>query len=488
MVVLVVGGGMRALRAAYKACTQQRPVIVFPECGGVAREIYDLCLGGDWSAHGASAHAELGMGRDRSLAGAAASPEGDSADAVTVAAVCKLQRWMRQLIIRRKTSLLAAIRRMLASDGDVQVSAYLCDSAAAPLDKTILQALLDDCEGTAQSEDDALTLAVSWRNPELVRRRLQASKSADWEDGLALPMEAALVASDADVLQVCLDFGAKPGMFHLERLVLPGSRAAAVDKHGALPTSGITPAGSVESSLQRAMVQSRGSLILSESDHGAADAVGSLERAWEAAVARLTQCSAFGDHASWRQVCREVGEWQSSSQHHFLVAPASLLGFVVLSDANNRVSLDWQFGYQSDHLRFRGYQAAAMGEVLCPTWLDLFFWAVLMRQPSVARVLWTKVDEPLRAALMASILCQLQANETSGHAAEQVNPPHSPHRAPSPSSPLPSPSPPPLPFPSPWVRAADALPSPRPHQLSPVSSHPLPSACCLVCVLHSSSR
>ena len=44
-----------------------------------------------------------------------------------------------------------------------------------------------------------------------------------------------------------------------------------------------------------------------------------------------------------------------------------------------------------------------------PTWTELMLWAVLVGEEPLARLLWAKTHEPIRAALMASKLCQTLA-------------------------------------------------------------------------------
>mgnify|MGYP007107859154 CR=1 FL=1 len=39
-------------------------------------------------------------------------------------------------------------------------------------------------------------------------------------------------------------------------------------------------------------------------------------------------------------------------------------------------------------------------------WFDLFLWAVIAGQPELATLLWAQSEEPLRAALVGSLLCQ----------------------------------------------------------------------------------
>ena len=88
--------------------------------------------------------------------------------------------------------------------------------------------------------------------------------------------------------------------------------------------------------------------------------------------------------------------------------------FTLLAEAG----LDWEFNYRSHYLRYRGLRS--LTRTLSTNWFDLFIWAVLVRQQAMARVLWSKCDEPLRAALIASISCRKAAEETSGKSAIEM--------------------------------------------------------------------
>ena len=74
-----------------------------------------------------------------------------------------------------------------------------------------------------------------------------------------------------------------------------------------------------------------------------------------------------------------------------------------------------EFSYKKVHLKCR-YDA---GRVLTaeagrnpdtfklkPEWSDLFLWAVLLSQQELAKTLWTQCEDPLRLALLASLLCK----------------------------------------------------------------------------------
>ena len=46
---------------------------------------------------------------------------------------------------------------------------------------------------------------------------------------------------------------------------------------------------------------------------------------------------------------------------------------------------------------------------LRPEWSDIFLWAVLVGQPEIAGLLWTKTEDPLRMAVYASLFCKKMA-------------------------------------------------------------------------------
>ena len=60
------------------------------------------------------------------------------------------------------------------------------------------------------------------------------------------------------------------------------------------------------------------------------------------------------------------------------------------------------------------------GQPLRLNWCDLMLWAVICGQPDLAKLLWGKVGEPLRAALIASRVCQRLAKRANGRKQEKL--------------------------------------------------------------------
>ena len=78
----------------------------------------------------------------------------------------------------------------------------------------------------------------------------------------------------------------------------------------------------------------------------------------------------------------------------------SIIGFYILEDTLA------QSGYRS-HLRARSKLGHALLE---PSFTDLMMWAVLLGNKELARMLWRKTHEPMRAAIMARRLCYKMTN------------------------------------------------------------------------------
>ena len=65
-------------------------------------------------------------------------------------------------------------------------------------------------------------------------------------------------------------------------------------------------------------------------------------------------------------------------------------------------------GYVNVHLECRYLHRGGEGNhrKLRPEWSDIFLWAVLVGQPEIAGLLWTKTEDPLRMAVYASLFCK----------------------------------------------------------------------------------
>ena len=63
------------------------------------------------------------------------------------------------------------------------------------------------------------------------------------------------------------------------------------------------------------------------------------------------------------------------------------------------------------------------GGMLEPDFLDLMIWAVLVGSREMARELWGQTTDPLRSALVASLVCR----QVAVRIFNKVGPPHPPH-------------------------------------------------------------
>ena len=145
MVVLIVGGGLLALRRAAAACREDRPIIVFVDVPGASCWIHRACVepGG-----------VLRMRLEDALAnGKQVTPTmTPTMDGETAAR--SLQRAARRMASCARTALLRQIRQKCASK-PWMIQPFRCnDEGSAPLSETILEALLNDCQVRRRERSD----------------------------------------------------------------------------------------------------------------------------------------------------------------------------------------------------------------------------------------------------------------------------------------------------------------------------------------------
>lgn len=88
-------------------------------------------------------------------------------------------------------------------------------------------------------------------------------------------------------------------------------------------------------------------------------------------------------------------------EKQFNMHPECGLGFAVLG-----ANLDELVGYKKTYLSARGRMCEKAGRQLTPNWMDLMLWAVVLGKQDLAKLLWTRTEEPMRAAVIASRLCR----------------------------------------------------------------------------------
>ena len=117
---------------------------------------------------------------------------------------------------------------------------------------------------------------------------------------------------------------------------------------------------------------------------------------------RMSRCPGINEINTDKRY-KEIREWCD---------PRSAAGFAVLAHWMGELG-----GYVSTHLECRYLHQLnkpnrdaprahwCPDSKLRPEWSDIFLWAVLVSQPEIAKLLWTKTDDPLRMAVYASLLC-----------------------------------------------------------------------------------
>ena len=271
----------------------------------------------------------------------------------------------------------------------------------------LLNAILDDCRTTNQ----AIRLAVEWGDATITRKQLQ--ESSEVGNSLRVELETALLAADYELIKVLTDFKADPGKVRLNRLVgydleVNGEVLAASDA-GGLPSFAGGRRGSAASrkrSLMKKGSDARIDVRNSNGDKDQDDKIKPCEHVREQ-VEDLDEYRRISeDH------CPPLKNWNEPAGHRDRefsnirewCDERSQVGFAVLAfwlgeDLG---------GYVNTHLECRYLNRGGEGNTakLRPEWSDIFLWAVLVSQPEIAELLWTKTDDPLRMAVYASLLCR----------------------------------------------------------------------------------
>ena len=236
------------------------------------------------------------------------------------------------------------------------------------LREILLNAILDDCRSTQQ----AIRLAVQWGDAKITRLQLQESNQAD-PSSLRVELETALLAADYNMVKVLVDFKADPSKVRLNRLV---GRSVC---RGPSATTDCWEDMTIKVCEQ------------------VAEKVAEIDE-----YDRMSRCPGINEINTDKRY-KEIREWCD---------PRSAAGFAVLAHWMGELG-----GYVSTHLECRYLHQLnkpnrdaprahwCPDSKLRPEWSDIFLWAVLVSQPEIAKLLWTKTDDPLRMAVYASLLC-----------------------------------------------------------------------------------
>uniref|UniRef100_A0A7S4BVR2 TRPM SLOG domain-containing protein n=1 Tax=Chrysotila carterae TaxID=13221 RepID=A0A7S4BVR2_CHRCT len=316
-VLLVLGGGKGTFSNVLAALEEDRPVVVVPESEGAALSIYEVCCGTE----------------DAQALFDSEPPTDDE------------QVMMRALLVE-----IAEINKQYKGLRDTAVCYWGLNDhwETEPLRDVILKSLLDDLK---DQPCDAVRLAVTWKDSELVKGELEDLQIND-KAGVVYAFTHALSLAETQVLQVLVDFKIRASQVRLNDLVLkekePGRLSQNIDE-----------------------LDHHNFLIVKDAD-------------------------------------------ASKLREEFKIDENSLYGFTCLYE-----KLDWYFGYGDYYLKARETQLPP-DKTLTPSWTDLLLWSVLADCPSVAKILWTQVQDPLRVALMASLQAQQQAARLYGRQADEL--------------------------------------------------------------------
>ena len=197
---------------------------------------------------------------------------------------------------------------------------------------------------------DAIRLAVKWQNPGRIQFQMQEAKEED-ATGLATALEAALLTKSADVVRVLIEFKATCTSVRLDKLFDPEPDAN-LDKYQ-LFSKTLNDSNVAKLSRELCLKDENGQLLI------------------ETVQDSFLHCTSVKGRCSW--------------------------GFAILIDLlDEHVSME-------EGLDVRSMESNG---VLEPNWVDLMMWAVLVGERELARQLWSQTADPLRAALMASLLCR----------------------------------------------------------------------------------
>ncbi|KAL1512225.1 hypothetical protein AB1Y20_005487 [Prymnesium parvum] len=324
MVLLVVGGGLATLRSVLATLQKARPVVVMPDSGGAAYDIYRYWTSG------------------------ALPPALDDKSNEGYIALCDE---LLPLIRAAGTTRTGANQVSPLSFFHVGADAEGRDNE---LDVHLLNAILSDCETTTE----AIVYAVRWGEPSIIQTQLESSKERD-PVGMSRALELALLGASnddsssqarlsyAEVVRVLVDANVEPRLVRYDGLFKPCHDRFIVASNHAEACTG-----------------------------------------FELLRQRLRFC---GYHAHLRV--------RERLRHPPLGAPSYT-----------------RSGSSHKERRLARVQAfdGAPAPTLQPNWLDLMIWAVLANQRAVARVLWEKTAEPLRAALICARVCSKLAARDTG--------------------------------------------------------------------------
>ena len=236
------------------------------------------------------------------------------------------------------------------------------DGQGNDLCNDILEAILSDCEKTVQ----AVMHAVKWSEPSVIENQLFKSKAVD-PVGLTRAFQTALVlgttSEDAEkVVRTLIAYNADPAFVHYDKLWIEDNDPFGVIRRHITNQHAVKAAKRKKTSM---------------------------------AVKVLNMSSAT----------KQVGDSPSGQ--------ATVDGFEILREEggeflgyNTHLSCRTDNPSRRDRQKAGPVNFAMRSDGLTPNWMDLMMWAALTGEPALAKILWSKTFNPLRAAIMASRLAK----------------------------------------------------------------------------------
>ncbi|KAL3908404.1 MAG: hypothetical protein SGPRY_009812 [Prymnesium sp.] len=376
-VLLVVGGGFGTLQTVLRQLQSKTPVVVIEESGGASRHLFLF-----WSRPEAQA-AEIVRAELYRQTG-----QGEEA----------CERYIEML-----SKIVALGRKPQDANRSEQLSFFHGSNVQGSrneLDQVILRAILSDCERTV----DAVMHAVLWGQPSIIRHQLQCSRDAD-PRGLGQAFEQALLAAQRTgktdsrrVLGELIQFNVQPSHVRFDVLFENVKQSRRLD----MLRGWRERVASIDSPRLRQKTFKKMPLANANALRKRLRPITrALVNQMEQKTARVTPGRGItsGD--------TEAGIMQMSEEFEFA-------GYKVFTrerlEAHRRACAVWTKACST--------QAAQKNTAFPPEWIDLMMWAVSNSRTVLARPLFEKTEEPLRAALIACRYCQRRA-QLAGHPQEK---------------------------------------------------------------------
>ncbi|KAL1507768.1 hypothetical protein AB1Y20_007378 [Prymnesium parvum] len=356
MLTMLVGGDMATLQLAANRLESGMPVLVLPDTGGIASELWT------WALHHES-------------------PIDHVEDSQKAQLIQKVLHYADE------------------KNGDMPRLSFLelnVDDIDAEnvVDLTLTQAILNKCNDGIEQ----VMLSVAWGDLGILEEVLEKT-AAHSTMGMSMALQLALLRSDARMVETLIDFNASPRFFDLERfftqdrnvLNLKGSTADCwVPRNTAWKksTEGSSPMGGQQHKKDRQAV-----LFTDDADASTSSRLFSRKGDCNArSISRKGSSSSWSDSLRPSEIKEKVREsrfinkWRGAAESLAKYSgPWNILG-------------DWADGYKY-HLEVR-----RSNSILEPNWTDMMLWAVLTGEKNLVRICWSRSNDPLRASVLASQL------------------------------------------------------------------------------------